>query len=846
MNIGRFSVNNPVFVNLLLLLILSVGLVTYYLMPKEVFPLVPLDKITITTIYQDVAPEEVEKTVTIPIENAIKGIDGIKEMTSQSLEGRSLIVLDIEPGRDLKKIAQDVQNEIDRMEDFPEDAEDPIVIDIESEYPVILLSVGGGVDEFVLREIADELEDRILDLPGVSKVTMQGYRDREIWIEVDPHRLYAYGLSVDTVVTLLRMRNFDLPGGTIKGEKEEVLLRTVGEYNSLQEILDTVLLRHPTGKHVYVKDVATVRETFEEEAFFGRMNGNRSINLMTWKRRGADSIEITTAVKRIGEQISGELPPTVKITFSQDSSQWINDRLDTMYQSGKIGLMFVCVILFLFLNAGMAFWTAMGIPAAFLGAVIVMSIFGMSINMITLFSFILALGLVVDDSIVVTENAYRHMLKGASPVEAAVIGTNQVVAPVVSATLTTVSAFLPMLLMKGLMGKFMVSIPLVVTFALISALIECLVILPSHLADFVRLPKRKSARKLEGRVVRYCRNRYVSLLSFCLRNRYGFLVAVLAVGAGLLYYALNYMDFIMIKARDTNAIIIDLETPEGFKLEETGRVLAVLEEKVADLPKEDLSSFSSIVGAQLNYDTGILTSGSNRGQIYAELTDFEVLGRRNGFDVLRDMRQRLKNVSGVQSLTIKEQNWGLPIGAPIEIAVRGKDYEIVYQIAQELKRYLNIINGVKDVKDDYQPGKWEMRVEILGDKAAIYNVDVATIALALRTSIGGTEVSEIRDGKDEIDLIVKLKEQYRTDVDYIKNIKVENAFGRLIPLSNVVNIGWEQGLSTINRKDQRRTITVTAQVDTDVITSSRANGLLLEQFSDLRDTLPGLQSEARW
>ena len=596
MNIARFSVRNPVFANLLLFLILIVGIVTYIHMPKEILPIIPLDKIHITTIYQDVSPEEIEKTVTIPVENVIRGIDGIKEMKSRSLEGRSFIELDIEQGKDLQKITQDVQNEIDRMEDFPEDADDPIVIDIESEFPVILVSVSGEEKEFVLREIADELEDRVLDIPGVSRVVKQGFRDREIWVEIDPHRLYAYGLSIDRVVDVLRGRNFDLPGGTVKGSKEEIIVRTVGEYSNLNEIENTVLLSSPNGKHVLVRDVGTVRETFEEEAFFGRMNGARSINLTVMKRRSGDTIKIADTVKEVKEGILPELPATIEITVSQDGSQWIRNRLQTMYNNGAIGLILVCALLFLFLNGQMAFWTAMGIPTSFLGAIIVMELVGVSLNLLTLFAFILALGLVVDDAIVVSENVYRHLLQGASRVEAAVIGTQEVIAPIVSATLTTIAAFSPLLLMSGLMGKFMAVVPLVVIFSLLSSLVECLVILPSHLADFVKLRRTKDRRKLEGKLIVFLRKKYTPVLSNCLRYRYRFIFLVIFIAVGTGYYATNYRQFILMEMKDIPGFFVELETPEGTKLEETGEVLASVEKKIGTLPSEDLHSFSTLVG----------------------------------------------------------------------------------------------------------------------------------------------------------------------------------------------------------------------------------------------------------
>jgi multidrug efflux pump subunit AcrB len=838
--LARISVNNPVFVNLLLLLAVALGLVFYASTPKEVFPSVPLDKVLITTIYKNVIPQRIEQVITIPIENAVKGVDGIKRIESISKQGYSVIILEVEPGMNLKQVAQDVKSAIDRMPvKLPTDAEDPVVVDLETKFNVITVSVVGSAPELILRRVADDLADRIELLKGVSQVLKTGYRDREIWIEVDPHKLYALSLGITDIVSLVKQRNVNVPAGIIRGRREEFFVRTDSEIETLRQLLNTPIKMDTTRTAVPLRSVATARFTFEEATSFGRINGQRSISLTVQKKIKGDTIKIADAVRKLVAEYQRQLPPGIKLELSRDSSVWIKSRLQTMYNSGAWGFLFVCITLFMFLSWRSAIWTALGIPISFMGAIIFMHAAGMTINMLTLFALILVLGIVVDDAIIVSENVHRHLLMGKSPRQAAIDGTDEVTMPVVAAIMTTIAAFLPMLMMTGIMGKFMAVIPQVVTFALLASLIEALLILPSHLADFNKPIPPEKRRKSEGRFYPFLRRRYRRGLRIALRFRYLSLVVALAAALVMGWVAIKKIPFVLFDAKDISAFVINVETPVGMKLDRTADVVAQIERIVKRLPKTDVSTITTYVGRQIDIRTGASDDGSHMAQVIVETSHFDTPGRRNGFVIMDQVRRRLKGVTGISNLVVQETGGGPPVGSPVEVRVRGEDFKRLRQIADEMKAYLRTLPGVVDIADDFNPGKREIIVKPLLEKALRLGISAQAIALATQTSFGGLKASDIRRGRDEIEIIVKLAEKYRDNPSFVDQIMVKNLKGKLVPFRAVAKRVFVRGLSQVRRYERKRSISVTANVNKAVTTSNKVNRLLMAKFADLSRRYPG-------
>ena len=838
--LARFSVNNPVFVNLLLLLGLAMGLIYYGIMPKEVFPAVPLDKVLITTIYKDVAPEEVERVITIPLENAVKGVDGIEKVQSASRQGFSVILLDVEQGLDLKRVAQDVQSAIDRMKTpLPKDSEKPIVVDLETKFNVITVSVVGSAPELTLRKVAEQLADLIEAVPGVAEVLKTGFRDREIWIEVDPHRLYSLGLGISEVLRIVGRRNVNMPAGIIKGKREEFLVRTEAEIRTLGQLLGTPVKKARNASTLPLRAIATAKFTFEEATNFGRINLQPAINLTVQKKTKGDTIKIAKAVRRLIAEFKKQLPPGMGLEISQDNSVWIKSRLKTMYTSGSWGFLFVCIILFIFLNWRTAIWTALGIPASFMGAIIMMHAFGMTINMLTLFSMILVLGIVVDDAIIVSENVHRHQLMGKSPRQAAIDGAKEVTMPVVAAILTTIAAFLPMLMMSGIMGKFMAVIPQVVTFALLASLIEALIILPSHLADFNKPIPPEKIKRARGRIVPFLVRHYRRVLRLCLKWRY-LTVAMSIVLAGFMgYVAVKKIPFILFESRDISHFVINIETPVGTRLSKTGAVAAKVEAVVRKQPKKDVAALTTFVGRQIDYKTGASDEGSHLAQVMVETTHFDTKGRRNGYVIMNEIRDWLKGVTGISRLQISEVGHGPPVGSAVEVRVRGAELKVLRKIANEMKDFLRKQPGVVDIKDDFSPGKREIKIDVNQQRAWFYHLDTASIAAAVQTSFGGTKASDIRRGRDEIDIMVKLAGKYRNDPNFVGQIKIKNQKGKLVPLGAVAKVDFKRGLATVRRYERKRSITVTANVNTKITTSNKINRLLMARFANLNQRYPG-------
>ncbi len=839
MTVGAFSVKNPVFVNLVLLMFVALGVTSFHGMPREVFPTVPLDLVTVTTIYPGVSPEEIEKIITIPEENAIQGVDGIDETDSQSREGMSLILAKIEQGRDLKKVAQDIESALNRMDPLPEDAESPVVEEIETLYPVINISVYGNAEENVLREISEELEDRILDMPGVGEILKSGFRDREIWVEVDPHRLDAYHLPIAEVVLALKRRNLNLPAGLLKGSREEFLIRTVGEFESADEILDTVIRKGTGGSMIRIRDVAEVRNTFEEASQFGRSNGARAITLITTKQSRGDTIEIADAVKKLKTDLEPLLPKDAHLSLSQDNSQWIRNRLHTLYVNGSIGFILVCAILFLTLNWRIALFTALGIPFSFLGAFTFMKFFGMTINMLTLFSLIVVLGIVVDDAIIVAENVFRHLAMGKSPSRAAIEGTNEVVTPVFAAVSTTIAAFLPMLMMTGILGKFMRVIPIVVNFALIASLIEALLTLPSHLADFAPSTSRSRTLFGSGERFRHYKRRFARALGWLLRRRYKVLLSLFLVTVVIGLIAKYYIPFILFDTDDIPSFIVQIETPEGSPLNLTEEAIAAIEERLLEFPKNEIDTLSSLVGSHFDPSSGRSQTGTHLGQVMVELPQFNAEERVNGYIVLEKARRVLKGISGIKKLEVVEIQAGPPVGKAVEVRIRGKELQVLRHLSSEIREYLHSIPGVKDIQDDLQGGKNELVVKVDEEKAALFGIHVEDVALALKSYYEGIKTSEIHRKKDQIDVIVRMAPEFRHDYALLNTLKVANAAGELIPLSMVTEHSLQEGSGVIRRKDQRRAITVTADVDTDITTSTKVKEKVEKRFGSLADTYPG-------
>jgi multidrug efflux pump subunit AcrB len=829
----EFSVRNRVLVNLLTLFVLGTGLVTYFQMPRELFPEFSRQAVQIVTTFLGASPEEVEKLITAPIEEEVAEVDGLDELLSVSQEGRSQILLKFQPDTDMNRALSDVRAALDNVTDLPQEAKEPEVHEVKSTFPVITVSLAGDIDEATLRDMAKDLRDDLRRIPGVSRVRILGTRERQIWVEVDPARLDQYRISLDDVRAAIAAHNRNVPGGTMKTSRGEILIRTLGEAAGAPEVERIILRSVATGTPLTVGDVASVRETFEEPTTIGRWGGHPAINLVVNKERKGDAIDIAASVRALVEEVRIRLPETVKIGVYNDFSVFIRKRLNTLRVSGAIGLTIVLLALWAFVRTRIALLTGLGIPFAMLGGIVLMSMYGISLNMISLFSLILVLGLLVDDAIVVTENVYRYVEQGMDSRQAAIQGTAEVAWPVVATVMTTVAAFLPLLLIPGTMGVFLAPIPIVVTFTLLGSLLEALVVLPSHLSDVITPAYAQRVRRRELPWLTRLRHAYGILLGTALKWRYvtvAFLFCTTVLLGATAWYRIP---FVLFREFESSQFLINFETSSGAKIEDTLEVAKRAEQVVLSLPPGELQSLATNVGISF-LDVHRAERGPNLGQLMVELEEDR---RRSVNEVITDLRAGIEQIPGITKLQFMKTQSG-PGGPAIEARVVGNDIPVLRKLATEVKAFLQGIPGVKDVRDDFTEGKEELQITLIPEARAL-GLDLGQIARQVQQAFLGVEASTIQRRDEDIPIVVRFPQAARRSLETVARMKLTLPSGEKVFLRDVARLETAIGNSKIRRDDQKRTITVLADVDSREANAFQVAQRLKRKFADVGRQVPG-------
>lgn len=574
-----FSIRNPLVVNLLLVIILLAGVVSWYAMPQEMFPVVEQDKVSIKTIFEGASPEEVERQVTLPIEQELDGLADIDVISSTSNEGSSSILIELKSGSDVDNFMRKVRTALDQVDDLPEEAEEPELARLETRFPVISVSLFGAIARGELYAIAEQVKDELIQLPGIASVGVAGDREWEIWVVVDPQVLAARDVSLNQVARALRDNLRDLPGGTLKSSSGDIRLRGMGVPPDPERMSAIVLRSNDQGGQLRLGDLADVQLRLEEALTLGRFNGKPSVNLTINKTGKASTIQVAKLVREFVMDRQQSLPAGVRLGLFSDLSVYVKNRLETVKASGIVGLALVLLALYLMLNFRVAFITALGIPVSFLVAVITLNLLGYSINMVSMFAFLIALGLIVDDAIIVNENIYRHLEMGESPAGAAARGTKEVYWPVVASTTTTVAAFMPMFSIGGTMGAFISVIPVVVSASLAGSLLEAFGVLPSHAKEFLRTARQRKQGRIDWTALN---RRYTRVLRKCLDYRYP--VAMLSVGILVITvtFAATRIPFLLFGHVDVGQFFVNVEAPSTYSIEDASRLADKLEETILE------------------------------------------------------------------------------------------------------------------------------------------------------------------------------------------------------------------------------------------------------------------------
>jgi multidrug efflux pump subunit AcrB len=845
MAIIRFSINNPLIVNLGLVMVLVMGILAWRLLPQEIFPVVNLDMVSIKTDFEGASPVEVEQQVTLPIEEEFEDSQDIDYISSRSNEGVSSIFIKLKPGSNVDDFMLDARTIIDRIDDLPDIAEEPELNRIRARFPVITMTLYGNLSNAELYELAEDVRQQMQKIPGVASVGMAGNRDWEIWVEVNPHQLAALSIPLDLVMVALRDNLRDQPGGSIKSREGDIRLRGKGVIPEPDAIENIVLRTNENGGQLRIGDIAQISRRFEEAETYARFNGKPSVNLTVTKTADASTIKVSALVKELAKDLRHMLPASVYVGHHTDMSVYVKTRLNTVKSSGLIGLVLVLISLYVLLNFRVAAITAFGIPVSFLVAIILLYYFNFTINMVSLFAFLIVLGMIVDDAIIVTENVYRHIESGVAPLEAAQIGAREVFWPVVVSTFTTIAAFIPMFAIGSTLGEFIKVIPVVVCCALLGSLMEAFIVLPSHAGHFLRLNKKeKQIINWKGFLDIYCR-----VLNWSAINRY--LVALASIGFLVicLTYAKTRLPFQMFGNVEIGQFFINIETPNTYSLEDSKTLAKILEKNIKEVIKEEeIDTLLTNVGMSM-IDFNRIEFGSNLLQFIIDLEKPVPVGfiekwvsplislnfnnhgtRKRGADeIINDVRERMLQIPGVNRMSILKPDAG-PAGADIEIGVISTDINFLHKKADEIRDYLRRMPGVQDVQHDQDPGKLEYIYQ-LNDHGRRLGLNQAQLADAVRSGFLGNEVVHVTWKEDRIPVRIIYPAYMRHQSASLAELPIVLASGETVYLNDVADITIGHGLNEIRRRDGQRMAKITAEVDSAITTPSEVIDQISNEFT---------------
>jgi len=824
MIVPRKAVEKRISVVVLALVILVFGFTAYQILPREAAPDVEIPFVFISTSYPGVSPEDIEESITIPIEKKLKGLENVKRIKSISSEGESSISIEFVTGTDIDDVLQKTKDKVDQAKkELPADLEDdPQVFEVNiSDMPIVVLSLSGKIGLVRLKEIAEDLEEDIESIPGVLEAEITGGLEREIRVEPFADKLAYYGLSIVALQNVITKENQNVSGGGIRMGDGRFQLRVPGEFETPNEIYGLVVGVHQ-GRPVYLKDVARVVDGFKEETSRSRLNGRESVNIQVKKRSGENVIRIVDAVDQIIEERRATWPQGVSITKLMDHSKDIKNMVADLENNLISGLILVVIVLFFVMGVRNAVLVAMAIPFSMLLTCTVLHALGITLNMVVLFALTLALGMLVDNAIVIVENIFRYMEQGVPRLRAAVKATSEVAYPVIGSTATTVAAFFPLIFWPGIMGEFMKYLPITLIVTLTSSLFVAMVINPALAAIFMRLPAGHPQRKVGAsaeevetagekpiQVKGLFLRGYRRLLYGALNHRLpvmglALLVLVVMVELWLLTVGLEKpVEFF--PSVDPSAVYVNLDMPEGADLEYSDRVARQAEVAICGSMGRGLPGPEADPAACYESKTEEKQHTLGQGQKVTSLTDLanikyvysRTVARTSGqwgfednspnhlgiqfhdlkervepsFKTLNEIRKRVTPIPGAK-ITVAEREEGPPTGAPINIEIVGDRFEVLGRMAKEVRKVLEKIPFVEDVRDDYVPGAPTIRVNVDRQKAAMLGLSTDVIGFALKVAFNGIQVSSFREGDEDYDITVQLSEAERRVTDILRELLI--------------------------------------------------------------------------
>ncbi len=812
MIVTDFSVKHRVGVFVLMAGLMLVGVFSYFTLPRESSPDIKIPLVTIAVPWPEASPEDVEKSVTIPLERQLKNLKGMAELTSVSSEGMSITTCEFDPDIPVEEALQKVRERFDIAKtEFPVDVEDETISELSfSEFPILIVTLYGA-DVRVLEKIAEGLEDRIEQVPGVLDVTIAGGLEPQIEIIIDPEKLQGYNLPVTRLVEQLRGENTDVSAGGVDTGGVKPSVRIPGEFKTPEDV-ESLVVYTVDGRPVYLRDVASARYKYKDPISYARRDGKPSVQISISKRAGANIIEIADMVKYGMVLAKQEFPAGVEYDILTDESTDIKNMVADLENNILSGLVLVLLVILFAMGLRNAIFVALAVPFSMALSFFILQMMGFTLNMVVLFSLILAQGMLVDNAIVIIENIFRHIGMGKTPLRASMDATGEVAWPVIASTATTLGAFLPMVFWPGIMGEFMSFLPITVIVTLSCSLFIALVINPTLAATFMRFhkPSKHPMKKKTEDFGRRILDRYEGFLRFALRwpkaawgAAFGALVFTI-----VLYGNLGH-GVELFPAVEPKLAFVNITAPEGTSLAKTDALARAVEELLPENP--DIKGIETTVGG---VGAGNPMEGGADATHLARVTiSFKAMEDRVGSPTqyLDELRPLVTQLPGAE-FEVKKQDMGPPTGPPINVEVRVADESQLPAAAIATRRIVEQVPGVVDVRDNVRTGKPELRIRVDRQKAALLGLNTQFIGNFVKMLIGGQRIGGFDEGNEERDIIVRLPAERRNDPAVLDEIRISDAFGNAIPLSTVCSWSYVGGPGTVRRKDGQRVLTISADV----------------------------------
>lgn len=846
----RWFAYHPTAANLFMAAILLLGLVALPGLQRETFPDIKSDKVEVRVIYKGATTDEVEDAICRRLEDAMDGITDLDEIRCEAREGQGVATIVMLEGSDMVRFLDDIKSEVDAIDDFPEQTEQPVVEELGRTDAVVAIAITGPEDPVVLKAYAEAIKSRLQATGTIATVTINGFSAHQLRIEVPMHRLRQYGLSSVDISNAVRNQSVASPAGRLEGGMEDVLIRIDDQRKTIEGLKDLVVISGKTGAAIHLGDIASITDRFDREEEKISFNGKRAAILNVTKTRAQDTLLAYDAVAAFVEQEREQAPKGIQLTLTQDRSSVVRDRLDMLVRNGIQGLIAVFLVLWLFFSFRYSFWVTMGLPVSFMGAFFLLPVLGITLNMISMVGLLIGIGLLMDDAIVIADNIAARLNKGDEPMHAAVVGVKQVLPGILSSFATTLMVFGSLAFITGEIGQVLRVIPIVLIVVISISLVEAFLILPNHLGHSLGHMKRRELPRIkvafESGFDKLRENFFGPLLDQAIKFRYltlGIVVMLMlfsiALPAGGLVKFVGFPDI------DGDIVEARLLLPQGTPLARTEEVIKVIEKALykanekytAEQPNgQSLVRNVTVIYGQ-NPDA--YESGTHVARVIADLLSAET--RNTAIDDFRDYwRDEVGILNDVIALKFSEPAIG-PGGRQLDIRFLGADLDRLKKASVAFQNWLNSYDGVIDLSDDLRPGKREYRLH-LKDNAGVFGITSANLSRQVRNAFQGTIIDEFPLGAETYEVDLRLSAMDRKSVENLENMAIVSPSGAAIPLPAVAEIEELRGWARINRVNGRRAVTIQGDVQHGVANAQELLGLARNEFfPQLREEYPDIQ-----